>query len=608
MKKVTTLLLSLLCSAFTACSTFTSEPMNGHLSGELKLWHKLTIDFAGPELDEAGTPNPFMDHRLDVTFAHAASGKSYTIPGYFAADGNAADTGATSGNIWRVHFSPDELGTWSYTASFVNGKGIAVAKDLSHSTPLLFDGTSGSFKISPSDKTGRDFRAKGRLQYVGEHYLRFAGNGEYFLKQGPDAPENFLSYEEFDGDFKTDGIKDQLVKDWAAHERDWNAGDPTWSNGRGKDIIGAINYLASEGLNSVSFLTFNIEGDDRNVFPYTSYQERERMDCSKLDQWAIVLEHASNQGLFLHFKTQETENELLLDNGNVGPHRTLYYRELVARFGYNLALNWNLGEENGQWGKGHNKDHYQSTKQRQAMAQWFYENDPYNHHLVIHNGQKGDDLLGDASKLTGFSVQTGHETFKWAPGAVARYIKLSAEAGRPWAVACDEPGDASYSIRPDNDKADSHEYGRRNALWGVLMNQGYGSEYYFGYKLPHSDLSCTDYRSRDEWWDYCRYALEFFKNNAVPVWEMRAAHELSGNEDSWCLAKDGEVYLVYLKKGGDCTLDLSATSDEFQVNWFNPRTGGALIAGETIEGGAKTSIGAAPSEADQDWVVLVAKR
>jgi len=51
--------------------------------------------------------------------------------------------------------------------------------------------------------------------------------------------------------------------------------------------------------------------------------------------------------MYLHFKTQECEIVNLLDNGELGPQRKLYYRELIARFGHHLALNWNLGEEVG---------------------------------------------------------------------------------------------------------------------------------------------------------------------------------------------------------------------------------------------------------------------
>lgn len=334
------------------------------------------------------------------------------------------------------------------------------------------------------------------------------------------------------------------------------------------------------------------------------------MDCSKLAQWEVVFEHADSKGMFLHFKTQETENECLLDNGDTGPMRRLYYRELVARFGHHLALNWNLGEENGKWDwPGHVKEHFQSTEQRQAMAQWFYDNDPYKHHLVIHNGQSPNDLLGDASKLTGFSLQTNLEDFANVPGTVASWIRKSAEAGKPWAVACDEPGDASHAIRPDDNAGSSHENGRRNALWGCLMNQGYGSEYYFGYKNAHSDLTCNDYRSRDKWWDYCRYALEFFHNHKVAIWELAPAHKLSSNSESWCLAKTGETYLIYIKDGATTNLDLSGDSGKFQVQWYDTRKGGSLLAGseKKIKAGEAVSIGKPPYDPDRDWLVLVSK-
>ena len=48
------------------------------------------------------------------------------------------------------------------------------------------DGLWGVLEIAPSDEEG-DHRAKGRLQYVGERYLKFAATGEHFLKQGADA-------------------------------------------------------------------------------------------------------------------------------------------------------------------------------------------------------------------------------------------------------------------------------------------------------------------------------------------------------------------------------------------------------------------------------------
>ncbi|MGA1238746.1 MAG: hypothetical protein ACO34E_18000, partial [Limisphaerales bacterium] len=78
------------------------------------------------------------------------------------------------------------------------------------------------------DKSGRDLRGKGRLDYVGGRYLRFVGSGEYFLKAGADAPENLLAYADFDGTYSHKRLGDVRpgeatplgLKTWAAHVRD----------------------------------------------------------------------------------------------------------------------------------------------------------------------------------------------------------------------------------------------------------------------------------------------------------------------------------------------------------------------------------------------------
>jgi len=580
---------------------FTLSIPAAEITGELKKWHKVTITFDGPEASETGNPNPFLNYRLKVTFTNGSA--TYVVPGYFAADGDAANSSAEAGKKWRAHFAPDKTGTWTYTASFRTGADVAVSDDVNAGTGTSFDGETGTFDIGPTDKTGRDHRGKGRLCYIGEHYLQFAEKGEYFLKQGADAPENFLSYEDFDGDFKSDGKKDNLVKKWEAHVKDWKSGDPTWKNGLGKGMIGAVNYIASEGLNVISFLTLNINGDDQNVFPYLTYNERNRLDVSRLAQWEVVFEHMDKMGIYLHFKTQETENEMLLDNGNTGTLRKLYYRELIARFSHHLALNWNLGEENGSLG-----DENQNTQQRIAMAKYFHDHDPYKHHIVIHNGKQPDDLLGNTSKLTGYSLQTNQEDFSNVFNQVTNWVKKSADAGKKWVVACDEPGDAQHSLRPDDDAGNSHVDGRKNGLWGTIMGGGAGNEWYFGYDHAHSDLNCQDWRSRDKWWDYCRYALEFFKKNNIPFWEMTNNNGLSSNNNDYCFFKAGVVYVVYLKNGGTTNLDLSAASGKLNVKWYDPRNGGDLQDGSVKEvtgGGQNVPLGNAPGSTGSDWVILV---
>ena len=569
------------------------------ITGELKQWHKVTLTFDGPQTSETADPNPFLDYRLNVTFTHKSSGKSYVVPGYFAADGDAANTRADSGNKWCVHFAPNAVGAWNYRVSFRKGPNVAVteAKGAGQSAGFM-DGQTGSLRIQPTDKTGRDFRGKGLLRYVGKHHLRFAGTGEFFLKCGADAPENFLAYKDFDGDFKTDGQKDNFIKDWGPHIRDWKPGDPTWQGSKGKGMIGAINYLASKGMNAFSFLTLNIIGDDRNVFPYTTYDERLRMDVSRLDQWEIVFEHGTKLGMYLHFKTQEAENQKLLDDGDTGPQRKLYYRELIARFSHHLALNWNLGEEIGSWGnvKG------QNTAQKQAMAQYFREHDPYRHHIVIHNGENHFDLLGSKSALTGFSLQTNKPDFSRVHAQTRNYIDRSVAAGKPWVVACDEPGDATHGLITDAEDP-TRDNARKNGLWGNLMAGGAGVEWYFGYKHPHSDLTCQDWRTREKLWDQCRIALEFFKGQRIPFWDMKCGDEMTENTDDYVLCKPGEVYLVYLKQGGEVTFSMERGNINITYGWFNPRTGDCPSPGSHRSTGKSSITVVTPDK--NDWLLYI---
>jgi hypothetical protein len=576
------------------------------LSGELRKWHKITLTFIGPETSEMDKLNPFMNYRFDVYFTHKESGKTIKVPGYYAADGNAGETSATSGNKWRVHIAPDQIGIWNYKVDFRVGNWQAVSerKDAGKSAGFM-DGVEGSFVVEKSDKTGRDNRANGRLQYDGTRYLKYAETGKPMLKVGPDSPENFLSYADFDGSFHNDGHKDNLVKTWEAHSRDWKEGDPTWKNGKGKSIIGAINYLESKGLNTFSFLTLNIGGDDQNVFPFVDYDTRDRFDCSKLDQWEVVFDYADGKGMFLHFKLMEQECQGLLDNGAIGAYTRLYYREMLARFGHHLCLNWNICEEGGDWAKDH-KTPPMNTTQRLAAAEWFYQNDPYHHHLVIHNPPAFNDILGPTSKYSGVSHQLGNEQFHGVHETVLKWLNLSEEAGRQWAVSMDETGGARNGLLPDVEDP-IHDSARVNSLWGSFLAGAWGHEFYFGYDHPHSDLTCEDFRSRDLFWNQCKYLLDFFEGNQIPI-------EKTGNYDNlvqkgdYCLAIPGAMYIVFLRNGNGF-VNLNGVEGNFSLQWFDPRNGGTLqyTQVQNLDGGNIQELKGAPSEPEKDWVILLRK-
>jgi len=572
------------------------------ISGELKKWNRVTLSVIGPQSHEKGDPNPFLDVRLDVIFAKGE--RRLRVPGFYAADGRAAETSGAEGSCWRAHFMPDETGTWTYTLFFRRGEKIALAAEPEGGVPLPCDGATGSFTIGPADKSGCDSRARGMLRYVGERYLQYSETKEYYLKGGADSPENFLAFSEFDGtrvlstsQSRPGEAHSRELHRFDPHAKDWREGDPTWAGGKGRNIIGALNYLAGAGMNSVYFLTMNVEGDGNDVWPWIEPVERLRYDCSKLDQWEIVFSHMDRLGLTMHVITQEQENDQLLDGGELGDERQLYYRELVSRFAHHPALVWNLGEENTN-----------TDEQRIRFARALRALDPYDHAIVVHTFPGRYDsvytpLLGEKS-FEGPSLQMGNmdqthsETYKW--------VKRSNEAGRPWVVCLDEIGPAHTGVKPDADDTD-HNRVRSSALWGNLMAGGGGCEWYFGYRYAHNDLNCEDWRSRERMWALTKFALSFFQQH-LPFTRMEPADHLVSRAGVHCLAREGEVYAIYFPQGG--TTGLSLIPGSYEAEWYNPRTGGNLIPDRAlnVQKAGDVRLGPPPGESGRDWAMRVIRR
>jgi len=610
MKRCSLFLLRILVPVFYLTGTFCTHQSAIQITGEMKVWHTITLAFTGPETSEYDTINPFTDYRLDIEFNNG--NQKFIIPGYFAADGNAASTSAKAGNKWRAHFCPPSEGEWSYKVSFLKGRNISIADDPGFGEGCFADGEVGSFTVHKTDKIAPDFRSKGRLIYDGTRYLKHSGSGEIFLKVGADSPENFLGYREFDGTYyggrnearSGEAVPNSGLHLYEPHIRDWKEGDPQWQNGKGKGIIGALNYLSSKGMNSFYFLTLNILGDGEDVWPYTDRNERYRFDCSKLDQWEIIFSHADKLGIMKHFVLQETENECLLDAGYLDVQRKLYLKELVARFSHHPAITWNLGEEHNptEW-----SPYGQTYNDTKLMASYIREIDPYDNFIVVHTHSNPEQRRKDMNAYLGFkniegpSIQCG--TVDDVHPDALYWINQSSDSQHPWVVCLDEIGPANKGAMPDSYDP-GHDTIRYKVLWGNLMAGGAGVEWYFGYRYPHSDLSCEDWRSRENLWDQTRRALDFF-HEYLPFTEMKSSDELTEEENDYCYAKTGEVYAVYLPEG-TATLILLADGN-YSVKWYNPRTGGDLLTGtvERITGSGYASTGDPPEKDGKDWVCLI---
>jgi hypothetical protein len=88
-------------------------------------------------------------------------------------------------------------------------------------------------------------------------------------------------------------------------------------------------------------------------------------------------------------------------------------------------------------------------------------------------------------------------------------------------------------------------------------------------------------------------------------WWKTEPHDELVNNGAYCLAEPGEIYAVYLPKGGNVTINLK--SGNYEASWFNAFTG-EMIALQPVQGPLWTSPKAPTPPRDADWALLLQKR
>jgi len=371
-------------------------------------WAPIEITFDGPESRGAGEPNPFSI-ALDVLF-NSPSGAQYRVPGFYDGDGQ----GGLDGHVWKVRFSADETGLWTY---------------ITQSGHRRLDGRTGEFTVSRQPEDAPGFYRWGRLEYTGTaanrlRYLKFR-DGPYWLKAGCDDPENFLGgYDNYNTPAKRKA---------------------------------AIDYLAGRGINSLYIMTHNLGGDDRDVWPWLGGTSQEamtnggrdaRFDIAKLGQWRELFEHMQTRGVVPYLVLED-------DSAWKGYDHERYYREMIARFGDLPALLFNFGEE-------HNENY------KLARALEFVRTldriDPYDHPRGIHNVNLPDAQYIDAAQVHFTSIQTGaHGTLSGLDKALAHH-----QATLDWIERCRQRGRRTLVINFDEGRPEED----RRAWWSAYLAGG----------------------------------------------------------------------------------------------------------------------------------------
>ena len=95
-----------------------SNPILAVNSEEVPLYglYETTIDYGTLAGQPHSYTDPFYGVEVEATFSRPSGGQ-ITWWGFYDGDG----VGGQAGNIWKIRFMPDELGTWSYTWKFSDG-------------------------------------------------------------------------------------------------------------------------------------------------------------------------------------------------------------------------------------------------------------------------------------------------------------------------------------------------------------------------------------------------------------------------------------------------------------------------------------------------------
>lgn len=505
--------------------------------------------------------NKFSDVNLDVEYV-APSGRRIKFPGFYDGDGQ----GAQSGNVWRIRFMPDEVGTWSYTYTWSDGQ----------------QGGSGSF-TAVATGAGR-----GVLQAYKDnaHWFSYNGTEPVFLKSYHPGAAGFtgtpISWAATNvyAKLQARGYNHILLKalpiGWV-NEKPADApadhvSSPIWSDtprvqnlATWKRFEEHMGWLNVRDIHVHFFMGFDPKSDGT---PDASFAQIRFNSLTSADQDAYVRYVAARLAPFANVAgwnyTWETdgsggEQRLmdLLAQYDPWKHLATYHNEAPASNDYGNSRYTFAGIENhGYFGNSGGAPALDSASHYQAAVDAFANKPVY---MVEGNGLwRGcwaKDNADTSATRAAWAVTLAGGSFVWQD-----------------APACfDGPVSDMFRWPASNPLAD-----RMDVLYRVMTG-----DVAFEHMAPHNDLLSGCWSNFD-------------RNGAVPA------------SPCFALAEIGRQYLIYKEDGGSFSLNLAPGS--YSATWIDTHSGARQQAnGGVISSGGSVVEFFAPNTST-DWVLLLKSR
>ena len=522
--------------------------------------------------------NPYTDGYIFGTFKTATGNKQWSIEGFCDSD---------NGTLYRLRFMPPTPGEYIYSIEYRQGWFKKSSSGIFH----VKDGhRRGPVRIDPQNRW--HFVWEG----TGEHYF-FNGTTAYWLMGWQDEQVIQSSIERLH-QLKINRMRVTIAGRTNVYYGEPVMAGPSWSplirpwqtlkDLRYLRILGRIGQrlgLSGDLLTSLASLEvaqdIYLPGFDYGRFEVSYWQKFER-----------ALRFARDRDMVFSLVLDMNDSRVHPAPGSVDEQRFIKY--VVARFAAFSNITWDLGDD---------LDLFRDDQWTHATGTLIKKLDPYEHLATSHPVDNvHQDRTSDWFDFTSFQ--------EWSRD---QHVFMLAERnkqerlGRIIPQTNEEYGyEDNYPLWAKRLGSDSADVLRRTA-WEIVMAGGYqtaGETARRGTNvLPDTGGGWMNGRGDNTMTMFRGYAhmVDFFTSFE---WWKTEPHDELVNNGNYCLAKRGEIYAVYLPRGGDVTV--RTQPGKYVASWWNPRTGEKTVL--PIVDATTPSWSSPPAADGADWALLLQKK
>jgi hypothetical protein len=471
---------------------------------------EVTVNVAG-----ADARNPFTDVALSGWFSKAGATERRKVEGF---------CDSPDGSVFRIRFMPASPGDYTYSVTYQQG-------DFEKSSTGAFravDGhRRGPIRVDPNYPW--HFIWEG----TGEHYF-FNGTTAYWLPGWRDERIIDNSLE------RLHRLKVNRLRVLLSGAANIYWGEPVMT---GDNFTMCLRPWMAEAPESydhpgIDFTRFNI--------PYWQ-------------KWERMLRFARDRGMIISVVLDISTHHAQAPAGS--PDERRYIRYAVARLSAFSNITYDLGDD---------LDSFRDEKWAHETGTLIESWDPYKHLATSHPVHR--EHQDRAADWFGFTSIQDWSRRQHALMLEERQIQM--KTGRIIPQTNEEYGYEDHyphwAPAPPGDSAET----LRQTAWEIAMAGAYGT----------AGESCR--RGTNIWPDTgggwingrgddtmvmlkgYEHMVDFFTSFE---WWKTEPHDELVNNGAYCLAKPGEIYAVYLPKGGDVSIKLEP--GKYEAQWFNAFTG-----------------------------------